>query len=128
MPKGPKQEKITQVEAAPAIAYSIEGLVETISLEREIKTNYSDMRLGGGHAPLQEMDRLDPSRELDARFTYHAPRGDQQTRFIVIRAIAKELGRAITRWCPPSRERELALTALDTVVMWANAAIARREA
>jgi len=44
-----------------------------------------------------------------------------------IREKAKELAYLITQECPPSRERSVALTELETSVFWANAAIARNE-
>lgn len=120
--KGKSKEVV--IEGQPAQSFEratlTEGLVESLAIEHEIDTDYSKQAVG---VPKP----VSATEELEARFTYHPPRGNQSARYVVIRAIAKELGRAITRWCPPSRERELALTALDTVVMWANAAIARRE-
>lgn len=65
--------------------------------------------------------------ELKIRFTYHEPKGDQPERYIEIRARAKQLATLISKSCPPSRERSLALTKLEESVMWANASIARRE-
>lgn len=65
--------------------------------------------------------------EIDNRFTYHPPHGDQPQRFEAMRAKAKDLAEHIVENTPESREQSLALTALDEVVMWANAAIARRE-
>ncbi len=109
------------------LAARFRGLADAIDAG-DITTDY---RSADQNAERRTSERPPPrnlDEEVELRFTYHAVTGDQSARFIVIRAIAKELARAITRWCPPSRERELALTALDTVVMWANAAIARREA
>lgn len=88
----------------------------------EITTDYSqqDMRgTSGGSAPVED--------ELGKRFTYVTPKGDQPARYLALRAAGKALAFLIAKYCPPSRERELALTALDTVIMWANASIARRE-
>jgi hypothetical protein len=64
--------------------------------------------------------------ELDNRFSYHAPKGDQPERYTKIRAKAKELAELIVELCPESREQSLAITRLEEVSMWANAAIARR--
>lgn len=106
--------------AADFISANMQAILRDTAQYKNIKTDYSkDEGFRGGP--------LSPEKEVETRFTYVPPRGDQTVRYVVIRAIAKELGRAINRWCPPSRERELALTALDQVVMWANAAIARRE-
>lgn len=60
-------------------------------------------------------------------FTYHPPNDEQQVRYVDIRAKAKEFAEMIYFSCPSSRERSLALTKLEEVVMWANASIARNE-
>jgi hypothetical protein len=65
--------------------------------------------------------------ELVCRFTYHAPRPDQCERFKAIRQKALELAEMIDGFCPQSRERAFAHTNVEQAVMWANAAIARRE-
>jgi hypothetical protein len=66
-------------------------------------------------------------QDLQARFTYHAPKGDQALRYGFLRSMAHDLAIKICELCPDSRERSLALTNLDEVIMWANAAIARNE-
>lgn len=63
--------------------------------------------------------------DLELRFTYHAPAGDQPERYVRIRAKALELAELITASSKPAREQSLALTKLEEVVMWANAGIAR---
>ena len=65
--------------------------------------------------------------ELKTRFTYHPPKDNQPEKYETMRGAALEFSRMIVECCPESRERSLALTKLDEVVMWANAAIARRE-
>lgn len=65
--------------------------------------------------------------QIDNTFTYHAPKGDQTTRYESIRDWAKELAYNIERNCPDSREKSLALTNLQQAVMWANASIAINE-
>jgi len=65
--------------------------------------------------------------EIAKRFTYHAPKGDQAERYGSIRDLAKKLAETIASLTPVSREQSLALTKLDEVVMFANAAIARTE-
>jgi hypothetical protein len=61
------------------------------------------------------------------RFTYHPPKGDQPERYTKIRERAYGMACLIIDNCPDSRERSLALTNLEQVVMYANAAIARHE-
>jgi hypothetical protein len=63
--------------------------------------------------------------DLENRFTYHSPKGDQAERYENIRYIAREFANDINRMCPDSREKSLAITALEECVMWANASIAR---
>jgi hypothetical protein len=65
--------------------------------------------------------------ELHTRFTYHPPKGDQPVRYERIRAHGKALAELVDEECPESREKSLALTHIEEAVMWANAAIARRE-
>jgi hypothetical protein len=65
--------------------------------------------------------------ELAIRFTYHPPIGDQSDRYERLRGGAFGLAEMITEATPPSREQSLALTHLEEAIMWANAAIARRD-
>lgn len=65
--------------------------------------------------------------ELVTRFTYHPPRGDQSVRYENIRDKALKFAMFLVISTPESREQSLALTHLEETVMWANAAIARRE-
>jgi hypothetical protein len=66
-------------------------------------------------------------REIDLRFTYHPPVGDQADRYQTIRNAAKRMAMTIRKQTPESREQSLAITHLEEAVFWANAAIARRE-
>lgn len=65
--------------------------------------------------------------EIDTRFTYHRPKGTQPERYEMLRDVAKRFAVNIMEMCPDSRERSLALTALEETCFWANASIARRE-
>jgi hypothetical protein len=65
--------------------------------------------------------------DLKNRFTYHPPKGDQQTKYVSIRQTAEALALLVFDFCPESRERSLAWTKLEEAVMWANASIARNE-
>jgi hypothetical protein len=77
--------------------------------------------------PLSATDKLLLER-VENDFTYHAPQGDQAERYGELRNHAKQLALTIVHLCPDSRERSLALTHLEEVVFFANAAIARHEA
>lgn len=65
--------------------------------------------------------------DLDNRFTYHPPKGDQTDRYSDLRQTAREFAALINAYCPESREKSLAITHLEEAVMWANASIARNE-
>ncbi len=66
-------------------------------------------------------------KNIDNNFRYHAPKDGQTEKYEEIRAQAKALAEKLVTLCPPSRELSLALTELETSVMWANASIARNE-
>lgn len=66
-------------------------------------------------------------KTIENNFTYHAPKADQPAKYGDIRDEAKKLAHLINRHCPESREKSVAITHLETAVMWANAAIARNE-
>lgn len=65
--------------------------------------------------------------DLERRFTHHPPKGNQATRYELIRDQAHNLAALINDNAPDSREKSLAITSLEEAVMWANAAIARNE-
>jgi hypothetical protein len=65
--------------------------------------------------------------EIDHRFTYHPPIGNQTARYEALRNTARYPAHRINDLCPESREKSLALTHLEEAVMQANAAIARNE-
>ena len=65
--------------------------------------------------------------DLENRFTYHSPREGQPAKYEYIRKRALILAHDLNELCPESREKSLALTKLEEMVMWANAAIARNE-
>ena len=73
--------------------------------------------------PVSEED----AEEMATRLTHHAPKGDQTERYEALRTIATMYAGAIMQGTPKSREQALALTKLEESLMWAIAAIARRE-
>ena len=64
---------------------------------------------------------------LERDFVYHAPKPDQIPRYQQIRDAGKDFARLLLTLCPPSRERSVALTHLETACFAANASIARNE-
>jgi hypothetical protein len=65
--------------------------------------------------------------DIDCRFTYHKPGGDQTQRYQALRGYAHGLAMQLMAMVPPSRERSMALTRLEEAIFWANAGIARNE-
>lgn len=65
--------------------------------------------------------------ELENIFTYHAPKGNQATDYENIRARARQFAMCVNDLCPESREKSLAITAIQQAVMWANASKAIHE-
>lgn len=67
---------------------------------------------------------MDPA-ELTSRFTYHPPTATEPPIYEHIREEARALAHLLNRLCPDGREKSSAITHLEEVVFWANAAIAR---
>ena len=65
--------------------------------------------------------------EIEKRFTYRTPKKGQTQKYNELRSTAKSLANDINEKCPDSREKSLALTALEDCIFWANASIARNE-
>lgn len=65
--------------------------------------------------------------EINKIFTYHKPFGSQASSYEKIREEARLFAIGINNMCPESREKSLAITAIQQAVMWANAAIAIHE-
>lgn len=71
----------------------------------------------------QEMD----AKDLENRFTYHPPKGNQAERYTEIRNRVKTLAEFLNSELPECREKALAFTHLEEAVFWCNASIARNE-
>lgn len=65
--------------------------------------------------------------ELKTRFNQHVCQGDQAERYEGIRTAAFVFAQHICAATAPCREQSIALTKLEEVMFFANAAIARRE-
>jgi hypothetical protein len=65
--------------------------------------------------------------DLDHRFNYHAPKGNQADRYNAIRTSIRETAKLIVRLTPVSAEQTRAMNALDEAMFLANASIARNE-
>lgn len=69
----------------------------------------------------------DDVSRIENIFTHHSPSPDQIERYEQLREEGKQLAAAIILMTPKSREQSLALTKLEEVIFFANAAIARNE-
>lgn|SRR5678815_385451 len=69
-----------------------------------------------------------PTREqLEQRYTYHAPKGDQKERYESIRRMILDTALHCVSLTPCCPEQARALNALDEAMFLFNAAIARNE-
>lgn len=102
----------------PVVVPVVEAAMPVIEAVRPVVPKPTD--------PVAMKKAVDLAR-LDRIYTYHAPKADQPPRYTLLRDQAKALAARIVENCPDSRERSLALTAVEEAVMWANAAIARNE-
>ena len=66
------------------------------------------------------------NEDYENRFTYHPVKDGQAEKYGIIRERAKDYAYLLDALdVPASREKSLALTALEEAVFWANAAVAR---
>lgn len=65
--------------------------------------------------------------EIAHRFDYVSPTPEKQVVHEATREAYKEVAGRIADALPESREKSLAITALEESLMWANAAIARND-
>lgn len=64
-------------------------------------------------------------KDIENRFSYHAPSLAKQELHIAARNKVKDLAHYLNGVLPESREKSLSVTHLEDALMWANAAIAR---
>jgi hypothetical protein len=67
------------------------------------------------------------NKELDWNYTYHAPDEEKKKTHELVRLTSRGLAKFLNEVLPEGREKALALTKLEEVVMWANASIAREK-
>lgn len=65
--------------------------------------------------------------QIEKNFTYHPPSTDSVFSLVTIRNSCKSLALLINELVPDSREKSLAMTNLEQVIMWANAGIVRNQ-
>jgi hypothetical protein len=66
-------------------------------------------------------------KEIDRRFTYHAPTDVTKPMHEDVDALTRELAHKLDELLPEGREKSLALAHLQDCRMWSNAAIATSE-
>ena len=67
------------------------------------------------------------NEQIERVFTYHAPKGTQQERYVSIRDQARAFALFLNKNCPESREKSISITKLQECVQMANASIAINE-
>lgn len=67
------------------------------------------------------------SSDLDNRFAFHAADTVKRDEHGEIREGCHRAAVVIDNLCPDSREKSLAITALEEAMMWGNAALARHD-
>lgn len=72
-----------------------------------------------------ELAAQDRHHELTNRFTFHPSQSGQAGLYEGNRALGLAFAQHLTAYVPASPELDRAIDAIDTAVMWANAAIAR---
>ena len=66
--------------------------------------------------------------DLQNRFKYHKPKDVQvANNHETVRQLCLQLARELNNYIPEGREKALAFTKLEEVMMWANAGIARNK-
>lgn len=69
---------------------------------------------------------IDP-KDIENRFVYHAPTADEKRdAHTSVRQQCRQLADALNEQLPDGREKAVAMTKLEEVMFWSNAALARR--
>jgi hypothetical protein len=84
------------------------------------RQNNPENKIGGNNSMNKRQNPV-----IENNFRYHTPKEGQPEKYTALREKAKELAYMIEEICPNSREKSVAITQLETAVMWANASIAR---
>jgi exoribonuclease R len=64
--------------------------------------------------------------DIANRFRFHKANAERQLEHEAIRSRCRDLAETLNDLLPEGREKSLAMTHLEEVMMWANAAIARQ--
>jgi hypothetical protein len=131
------------VEIDPEWIYPYEIKFDDADLQAEAEMGHIEQLFSDTELALQEDNNFETDEEfvialpaigmvegnpkIENAFKYHPPKEGQADLYTMIREKAKELAYLIDGVCPDSREKSVAMTELETAVMWANASIARNE-
>lgn len=64
-------------------------------------------------------------KDLEKRFTYHAPTPEKARQHERVRSYLRQMAEEFNETLPEGREKSLVITHLEEAAFWANAAIAR---
>jgi hypothetical protein len=112
-------------DAAKARGLRVEALIEHA---KSTIRRADDVPVSSGRPTPRRFDiSATTQRDLENRFSYHSPKDEQPVHYELLRFEALQLAKTIVERTPPSREQSIALTKLEEVCFFANAAIARNE-
>ena len=66
-----------------------------------------------------------PQEDIQLRFAFHPADQDKGNRHAEVRELCKQAADVLNHKLPDGREKSLAITHLEEVMFWGNAAIAR---
>ncbi len=79
------------------------------------------------YPPMSQQPKAPTTEELEQRYLFHAPKGDQGDRYEKLRNLICRVAKECVLITPVSKEQTRALNALDEAMFLFNAAIARNE-
>ena len=79
------------------------------------------------YPPISEPLKTPTTEELEQRYLFHAPKGDQGDRYEKIRNLICRVAKECVMITPVSKEQTRALNALDEAMFLFSSAIARNE-
>jgi len=83
--------------------------------------------IGNKRLDTTPLERFVLDSDLENRFVFHSPSIDKGAQHESVRSNCMGLAVFLNDVLPEGREKSLAITHLEEVMMWSNAAIARKE-
>jgi hypothetical protein len=122
-----KNDRGEEIPLVQSLTLDIDARKDMSTARLELVLPVYDLTVDASSVSVAKANRTQKDPELENRYSYHTPKGDQVERYAKIRASCLELAYLIKDLTPRSREQAVAFTHLDEVMYNANAAIARNE-